>query len=117
MSALLALSDVTVMRALERAGSRGLSGETRRMLPAKGIAAHDAYRFAAIHPSRHTHALAGSWNITTELAWRWQLPVEAHEWAAVLDRYARDLLTSRAEHTLDELEAALRLLGVGHAIV
>lgn len=116
MSALLALSDVLVCRAHERAFSRDISGDARNMAVQEGIPRHRAYERFPIAAARHTHALADAWYLTPELAYRWQLPVAAAEWASVLDHYSRSLLTTRAPHTLDDLEQALRLLGAGHAV-
>lgn len=116
MSALLALSDVLVDRALERCYSRGLSGDARRRVAENGTPRHHAYQQVLIPAARHTHALADAWSLTTELAYRWQLPIEPAEWAAVLDRYCRGLLSSGAAHDLDELARSLAVLGASHAV-
>lgn len=115
MSALLALSDVAVMRALERSFSRCATGDQRRAAERDHLLRHHAYQSFPIDGHSHTQALTGAWDLLAELAWRWQLPVEAAEWGGVLDRYSRGLLASRADHDLDQLEAALRTLGAGHA--
>lgn len=115
MSALLALSDVAVIRALERCYSRAITGDARRIADRESIARHHAYRRFAVPDSKLDHALAGSWDVLPELAWRWQLPVLPAEWGVVLDAHVRELLTSRAEHSLDDLQAVLRTLGAGHA--
>lgn len=114
MSALLALSDVLVVRALERAYSRGLTGSKRRDAAHHGPR-HCAYMVEPIPAARHTHALDGAWDMCDDLVFRWQLPVPAETWSYVLDEYARGLLKSQAPHSLDALEQALRLLGAGHA--
>jgi len=44
------------------------------------------------------------------------LPIDPTEWATVLDRYCRQLMSTQARHDLDQLEAALTLLGAGHAV-
>lgn len=115
MSALLALSDVAVMRALERSFSRVASGDSRKMAEEEGLLRHHAYRRFPISASRHNQALGGAWTLLPELGWRWQLPVESGEWEIVLDHYTRSLLSSSCEHTLDDLQQALRTLGAGHA--
>lgn len=115
MSALLALSDVLVVRALERCYSRALPGDARRRAALLRSPRHRAYEHIRIPPARHSHALDAAFTITGELTYRWQLPVEPTEWATVLDDYCRRLLTTMAPHTLDDLEQALRLLGAGHA--
>lgn len=115
MSALLALSDVAVMRALERCYSRGLSGDARNIAAEENLDRHRAYQRFPIGATRQSHALAGAWSWLPELTSRWLLPVEPADWELVLDRYARALLTTKAEHTLDDLEQAVRHLGAGHA--
>lgn len=116
MTALLALSDVVVLRALERAYSRGLTGEHRRVAAeTRHLPRHRAYEGIQIPTSRHARALEDAWSITGELAATWLLPVDAAEWSAALDAYCRDLLTTRRPRSLPDLEAALSRLGVhGH---
>lgn len=115
MSALLALSDVLVVRAMERCYSRGLPGDIRRRVAVVHVPRHRAYEQFRIPASRHSHVLDDAFSICPELVYRWQLPVEAREWSVVLDRYCRQLLTSMSAHTLDALEDELKLLGAGHA--
>lgn len=116
MSALLALSDVLVDRALERAYSRGLPGDARRRAALANTPRHRAYEQIRIPASRHDHVLDDAWSMTPELADRWLLPVDPAEWAVVLDRYTRRLLSTGAPKTLDDLGQALTLLGAGHAV-
>lgn len=114
MTALLALSDVLVIGALERSCSRGLTGEQRRLAGRHSLR-YRAYEFVHIPPNRHTPALEGAWALTAELTIRHSLPVDAGEWSSVLDNYCRGLLASGQPHTLDHLEAALLLLEAGYA--
>lgn len=116
MSALLALSDLLVVRALERACSRGLSGDARRAARRHVDHPYRAYEAFKVPPTRVAYALEEAWTMTTPIVDRWQLPIEPGEWAHVLDLYARGLLTRQAPHTLDSLDAALALLGAGHAV-
>lgn len=116
MSALLALSDVVVYRALERSFSRGVSGYARATAAEEGIARYQAYRRFPIVGSRQVRALEGSWELLPELVWRWQLPVLAAEWEKVLDHYTRQLLADSTEHTLDDLSVSLALLGAGYGV-
>lgn len=116
MSTLLALSDVVIYRALERAFSRGVSGYARATASEEGIARHEAYRRFPIVGARQGRALEGSWEVLEQLRWRWQLPIPAPEWATVLDHHTRALLTTGAEHNLDDLAEALTALGAGHAV-
>lgn len=114
MTALLALSDVLVIGALERSCSRGLTGEQRRVAGRHALR-YRAYEFIHIPPTRHEHALEGAWSIAGELIDRWTLPVDAEQWSRVLDRYCRGLLTECRPHTLLGLDQALAMLGAGHA--
>lgn len=107
MSTLLALSDVAVMRALERAYSRGLSGDARNMAVQEGVSRHHAYEKFPIAGPRQAYALEHAWEFLPELADRWPLSVHPVVWAQALDRYTRGLLTTRDEHSLDELSLAL----------
>lgn len=112
MTALLALSDVLVVRALERAYSRGLDGSHRAAL-GNQVLRHRAYEHTPIPAIRHGHALEGAWTITVELTQSWDLPIRAEEWSTALDAYCRELLTARRPRSLDGLEAALAALRVG----
>lgn len=117
MSDLLALSDVLVLRALERSYSRGLTGEHRRVAAdARHLPRHRAYEEIQIPPMRHARALEDAWTITAELVSSWQLAVAAPEWAAALDGYCRDLLTTRRPRSLADLERALDRVGVRHGV-
>jgi hypothetical protein len=107
VSTLLALSDVAVMRALERAYSRGLSGDARRIAAHDGVARHHAYEKFPIALPRQAYVLEDAWSFLPELAGRWPLTVDPGVWALALDRYTRSLLTTRDEHSLDELSLAL----------
>lgn len=111
MNALLALSDVLVVRALERACSRTLTGAQRQVLAVRDIPKHHGYESIHIPTSRHDRALYDTWHIVAEIADRWQLHVDPEEWAATLDQYCRDLLGSSRVHTLDQLEVALAPIG------
>lgn len=115
MSALLALSDVITLRALERAYSRGIGGDGRRIADREGVPRHQAYRRFPVPHSKLDHALTGSFDVLPELRSRWLLPIEADDWGVVLNHYLRGLLIDRNEHNLDDLEVALRTLGAGHA--
>ncbi|WP_375483304.1 hypothetical protein [uncultured Jatrophihabitans sp.] len=116
MSALLALSDGLVVRALERAAIRGLPGDLRRRSATLNIPKHRAYERFRIPAARHGHVLEDAFPMTAEIADRWQLPVDADAWSRVLYDYCRGLLVSMQPHTLDDLAAALELLGAGHAV-
>lgn len=104
MSDLLALSDVLVLRALERAYSRGLIGSSRSAIARRNIPRHRAYEAILIPTARHSPALDGAWAVTDELATEWHLPVAADAWARALDGYCRDLLASQRPRSLTDLE-------------
>lgn len=114
MSCLLAISDVLVVSALERACSRGLTGEQRRLAGRHGLK-YRAYETVHIPVGRHDRALDGAWMQTIDLAARWELPVDAVMWAITLDTYARGLLATMTAHTVTGLDEALSVLGSSHA--
>lgn len=105
MSDLLALSDVLVLRALERAYSRGLIGSSRSAIARRNVPRHRAYEAILIPAARHSPALDGAWSVTDELAQAWHLPVAGDAWARSLDAYCRDLLTTQRPRSLTDLEA------------
>lgn len=115
MTDLLALSDVLVVRALERAYSRGLTGEYRRATHDRQLPRHRAYEQIHIPPSRHARALDDAWSLTDELAASWDLPIASPVWARSLDDYCRSLLTTQRPRSLPELEAILAGAGVTRA--
>jgi hypothetical protein len=117
MSTLLALSDALVMRALERAASRGLPGHARDDCRRDGIPQHRAYLHRRIEPAKIPAALNGAWAFTSELVYRWDLPIDPGDWATVLHGYTRGLLLRQDPHRLDDLASALPSVGAGHAIL
>lgn len=106
---LVALSDVVVIRALERACNRGLA---RTRWTTGSDVRHKAYERIAIPPERVDHALEDAWCHLAELTARHRLAIAPKLWATALDAYVRDLLQTRQPHTLDRLELALQ---VAHA--
>ena len=106
---LTALSDVLVVRALERACNRGLA---RTRWTTGTAVRHRAYERLVIPPERIDHALEDAWCHLPELAERHRLPIDPRLWARALDGYVRDLLDTRQPHTLPGLELALQ---VAHA--
>lgn len=111
MTAYLALSDVLVVRALERACIRGIDGSSRSALARRNIPRHRAYEEIQIPTSRHARALEDAFAITHELTATWDMPVAASEWSAALDAYCRQLLTTQRPRSLVDLQAALGLVG------
>lgn len=106
---LVALSDVVVIRALERACNRGLA---RTRWSTGTEVRHRAYERIPIPAARVDHALEDAWCHLPDLARRHRLPIAPQLWADALDAYVRDLLDTRQPHTLDRLELALQ---VAHA--
>lgn len=115
MSDLLALSDVLVLRALERACSRGLDGSSRSAIARRNVPRHRAYEGIQIPAARHARAFEDAWSITGELADTWDLPVAPADWAATLDAYCRHLLSTRRPRSLTDLESVLAPLEVSRA--
>lgn len=110
MSCLIAVSDVLVVAALERACSRGLTGEQRR-LAGRHALRYRAYESVHIPAARYDRALEGAWSQTVDLTARWDLEVNPVEWAITLDGYCRQLLAACQQHTVTALVEALSVLG------
>lgn len=110
--ALLALSDMLVVRALERGYSR-LPRSTRAGLTVPRHRVHERIRLTE---AVQDGMLADAWALCPEYVRRWQLPVDDAAWAAALDGYTRVLLRTGRPHTLDGMAAALApLTAVGRA--
>lgn len=116
MTDLLALSDVLVIRALERSSMVGLDGSIRRALNDRGIAKHCSYQHIRVPPTRYHRIFEGTWSITRELVETWRLPIDAADWSAALDAYCRNLLATQRPRSLDDLAVALDRVGVRHAV-
>lgn len=111
---LVALSDLLVMTALERACSRSLPRSVR----GHELAAHErhvAYLTNPIDPDRIEHALRGAWVLCPYLAARHDLPIDYGQWAGLLDSYVTALLMVCEPHETDTLRPHLAPLGIGEA--
>lgn len=111
---LLAASDVLVLRALERSGSRlrSLAGKSRPG-GAASIACDDlATLHCALNATEHgslDQLLAGAWDRVPPIAARWH--VDAESLTACLDSYARGLIAAGNAHDFDRLKIALGAIG------
>lgn len=103
---LLAVSDVLVTVALERAASRVLPRSARQGLR------HEAHERQPIHPDRLDRALVGAWVHCAAVAATWADEVDVAEWVELLDSYTRALLTMGQHHSATRL--APHLGPVGH---
>lgn len=108
----LAVSDLLVMTALERAGSRVAPRSQRA-----GVDRYRVHERYAIPVSRIDYALGvapgsvGAWSLCPLLHSRHRLPVDLEQWTAMLDGYTRALLLMGQPHTTSRLaEAVARLL-------
>lgn len=104
-AALLACAEQMVYRALERAGNR--LRNRQRACP-EGVAAAETYLFATLEPGDVEHALADAWTHVERFAGTFG--VEPVKFAAVLDAYCRDLVTSRKPYDRRTLADRLTVL-------
>lgn len=100
-SALLAASEILVLRALERAGNK-IKNRVRGKFD---VAAVELYLHAPPHPSNIDRLLEDAWSMVPRVAAA--QGVQPEELARVLDSYARLLLVERREHDPELLAANL----------
>lgn len=111
---LLAASDVMVVRALERAGSRlrAMAGKSKQggsaAIPCDDLATLHCALNATEHASLD-HLLSGAWDRLPSIATRWGVAPDALH--ATLDSYARGLLAAGNAHDFDRLKLALGAVG------
>lgn len=100
---LLALSDLLVLTACQRAYARVRSA-LKAIPPSER---HRGYEYVAIPEEKIERALADAWTLCSMLASRHQLDVDPAEWAQALDGYARALLLMAEPHSTSRLRATL----------
>lgn len=105
---LLALSDLLILTALERAWSRTVPRSQRVNMRAADR--HRGYTMVPIHDHAIDKALTDAWVLTVPLAHRHHLPVNAQAWAQLLDTYTRALLQMSQQHTPQRLAPYLLAL-------
>ena len=110
---LLALSDLAVLTACERAWNRVMPRSARAGVPPH--ARHSAYVQTPIYPEAIDKALAGAWDLLPMLAVRHDLDVPWEQWAALLDGYTRALLMACEHHEPDRLRPYLAELAISEA--
>lgn len=110
---LLALSDVLVLVALERAASRSLPGSVRRTIPASQR--HRAYELHPIPEAKMDQALTDAWSSCSLVAARHDLEVSVTDWVALLDSYTRTLILMGQNHTPRRLRPHLLRLTLDYA--
>ena len=107
---LIAVSDVLVLTALQRAYSRCI---TRATKPVPLRERHRAYEHIAIPEQKIEQALADAWALCPLLASKYLDDVDALKWSTTLDTYTRSLLMSSMPHTRQRLEAILDTVPLG----
>lgn len=103
-SALLAVCDVLVVRALEVMGKRIVRDERNRFSVLDGRPWHIAHTIWAPEPQMIRKALQGAWVVVPAmLDAHGCCGVSAQDVTRMLDRYVADLLLTQTPHQLDEL--------------
>jgi hypothetical protein len=101
---LLAVSDVLVMTACQRAYSRSISRRTK-YVPMRDR--HRAYELVSISEEKIEAALADAWTLCPALCSRHQLGVDVDVWVGTLDSYTRSLLLMSMPHAATRLSPIL----------
>lgn len=119
-AALLAVSDVLVLKALEAVGKWIVRAERprARTLAATGLPKHEAHTLWPCPPETVSKALRGSWDVVPAM-------LDSHEWAVppervtrALDAYVHDLVSSQSPHSTLRLQPLLSsLVGVDVPLV
>lgn len=104
---LLAVSDLLVMTACQRAYSRSISRRTKYVAMRDR---HRAYESVAIAEDKIEAALADAWALCQCIAVRHDIPVDVAEWVVVLDTYTRSLLLMSMPHSTSRLRPILAAL-------
>ncbi len=103
-SALLAVCDVLVVRALEVMGKRIVRDERNRFSVMNGRPWHIAHTIWAPEPPMIRKALQGAWVVVPAmLDAHGCCGVTAQDVTRMLDRYVADLLLTQTAHNLDDL--------------
>lgn len=102
---LLALSDLMVLTALERAFSRAKPQGQRGHIAA--AARHRAYESVPIPVDRIDYLLRDAWALCPLLSARYALDVDPVAWAELLGSYTATLLMACQHHSKHELRAQL----------
>jgi hypothetical protein len=107
---IVALSDLLVMTALERAWARAVK-RARYAVPPQ--ARHHQYMQINVSEDQMTAALRDAWALAPTLQARHRLDLDPSAWADVLNGYTRALLMMRVSHHPDRLRPLLApLIGV-----
>lgn len=119
-AALLAVSDVLVLKALEAVGKWIVRAERprARQLTALGLPKHAAHTVWSCEQAMVDKALRGAWDVVPAM-------LDSHEWAvpaskitALLDAYVSELVRKQCPHDLAELRMRLTdLVGVDVPLV
>lgn len=110
---LVALSDLAVLVALERAWNRVMPRSARAGVhPGQR---HSAYLHAPIYPATLDKALGGAWELLPLLTQRHDLEVNPAAWALLLDGYTRALLMACEPHHPERLRPHLIDLAITEA--
>jgi hypothetical protein len=102
--ALLAVSDVLVLKVLERAATYGPRSRRAATQPERR---HVAYERCPVPLDKLDPVLRDMWVLCPKLAHRHGLDVDIEAWMALLDQYVRVLLMMGQPHTPEGLSAVL----------
>lgn len=106
--ALLGISDVLVLTALERAFSRALPHGARRHIAAGNR--HRGYELVSIPTERIEHALTDAWVLCPMMASRHQLRVDIPSWVELLHTYTSSLIMVGQPHAPSKLREVLGVM-------
>ena len=106
---LLGAADVLVVRALELVGKRIVRVERSRYGALRGRPFHEAHTLWQPDTEMLNKALAGAWDQVGQVVRdHAHAEVDAGQVALALDRYVRDLVRARRDHTVADLAYVMR---------